>query len=738
MNSQENAGIPDTPVRSADHEISSGDDGLAEASKGEGNDKGAIEAGRVARESNESSAGSEAPPIPPQEPTNTLSKLSGLSWLVRTGVNSAATLAVAAMILFLIGVAQRTGWITADAFTGEGGPSSGETASGAPKRYICPMMCTPPATAPGRCPVCAMELVEATSSGGGDGKSVTIEAAARRLVGIQTAVSKMQHVSRTIRTIGSIDFDESRLSTISAYVDGRLEEMYADYVGVRVSEGDDLAFIYSPQLYSAQTEFITSLDGGRVGRFDIGQSDIGAMAKENLSEFGMTDQQIATLRETRKPQSRIRIKSPQSGTVIEKSAVEGDYVKTGQKLYRIADLTSVWLMLDLFPDDAASVRFGQQVEAEIQSMQGEVFTGRVAFVDPTVNQKTRTVRVRVEVMNFDGKLRPGDYATARISVPAIPIDLVYDPALAGKYISPMHPQVIRDGPGPCPLCGMDLVPTSELGFSPEPLPQQRVVTVPRSAVLLAGDNGVIYVETEPGRFEIRRVSVGPMTDNEAVIIEGLAAGETIATGGNFLIDSQMQLAGNPSLMDPSRAPSFAPEPLQLPSNSPLMLDGEAAAQFDRAYGAYFEIQAAMAADTTPPPVALNALLDALAHLEMLGDVPDEAQRQFGHARRSAAHMDGSLKTARAAFRAVSHAMLRAAVSARGPQTAKALTHYYCSMVPGNGGDWMQPGGELANPYWGSEMLTCGELVRELAVSRGGEGEGAEGESGRVGVGEMKE
>ena len=192
-----------------------------------------------------------------------------------------ATVAVAALILLLIGVAQRTGWITADGFLGGGEASSGETSS-EPKRYICPMMCTPPSTEPGRCPVCAMELVEATSGGGGDGKSVTIEAAARRLVGIQTAMSKMGHVTRTIRTIGSIDFDESRLSTISAYIDGRLEEMYADYVGVRVSEGDDLALIYSPQLYSAQTEFVTSLDGGSVGRFDIGDSDLGAMAQENL------------------------------------------------------------------------------------------------------------------------------------------------------------------------------------------------------------------------------------------------------------------------------------------------------------------------------------------------------------------------------------------------------------------------------------------------------------------------
>lgn len=644
---------------------------------------------------------------------------SGFRWLLRTSVHAAAVVSVAGLILFLIGIAQRTGWVTADGFMGDRDPFTNVKAANETKRYICPMMCTPPSTQPGRCPVCGMELVEATSAGRGDGKSVTIEPAARRLVGIQTAMSKMGSVTRTIHTIGSIDFDESRLSTISAYVDGRLEEMYADYVGVRVTQGDDLALIYSPQLYSAQTEFVTSLDGGRVGRFDLGESDLGAMAQENLSELGMTDEQIETLRKTRKPQSRIRINSPQSGTVIEKTTVEGDYVKTGQKLFRIADLSSVWLMLDLFPDDAAAVRFGQEVEAEIQSRQGEVFIGRVAFIDPTVDPRKRTVRVRVEVMNFDGKLRPGDYASARIIVPAIPADLVYDPALAGKYISPMHPQVIRDQPGPCPLCGMDLVPTTELGFSPEPIPAQRVVTVPRDSVLLAGDTGVVYVETEPGRFEIRRVSVGPMTKKEAVIVEGLAAGETVATGGNFLIDSQMQLAGNPSLLDPSRAPSFAPGPLELLDNNPTLLAGEAGELFDRAYIAYFDIQTALCSDMTPSPVSLNSLVDSLARLETLGEVPDEAQRQFGRARRAAGRMDGPLGPARGAFRAVSHAMLRAAVVARGPKTRKALIQYYCPMVPGNGGDWMQPGGKLVNPYWGSEMLNCGEVVRDLSVGAEG-------------------
>ncbi len=651
----------------------------------------------------------EAKPTAPQ-------RGDGMKWLVRTGVQAATVVIVAGLVFFLLGVAQRTKWLTADGFSGGQGESVAKVDGGEDKRYICPMMCTPPSTEPGRCPVCAMELVEATGGGGGDGISVTIEASARRLVGIQTAMSKMGEVNRTIRTIGSIDFDESQLSTISAYIDGRLEKMYANYAGVKVNEGDDLALIYSPQLYTAQTEFITSMNSdGKIGRFQISGGDLNKMARENLTELGMTESQIDQLGKSGKPMSRIRIKSPQSGTVIEKSAVEGDYVKTGHKLYRVADLSSVWLMLDLFPDDASAVRFGQQVEAEIQSMPGEVFTGRVAFIDPTVNPKTRTVRVRVEIMNFDGKLRPGDYATARVTVPAIPMDQVYDPALANKYISPMHPQVIRDEPGKCPLCDMDLVPTSQLGFASEPLPMQQVVTVPRDAVLLAGENSVIYVETETGRFEIRRVTVGPMNRKEAVIVEGLSAGETIATGGNFLIDSQMQLAGNPSLMDPTKAPSYSPGPLELPKTNPVMLATDAGKTLDRTYDAYFEIQCAMAADQTPPPVALNTLIEGLRELEMSAGVPDEAQRKFATARRAASRMDGTLETAREAYRGVSHAMLRAATVARGPKTAVKLTHYYCPMVPGGGGDWMQPGGDLQNPYWGSEMLTCGEVVRDMAM-----------------------
>ncbi len=427
-----------------------------------------------------------------------------------------------------------------------------ESTASADERYICPMMCTDPSSEPGKCPVCAMDLVKATSDSGGGERSVSIDSHARRILGIRTAQAKSEEVYRTIRTVGEIDYDEEQVATIAAYVDGRLEELFAEYVGVKVAKGDDLAVLYSPQLYSAQAEYLSSRDTPALDALGGGRTRLSEVALDNLKELGMSESQIAELRRSGKAQKRLRIPSPIGGTVIAKHKVEGDYVKTGEPIYRVVDLSIVWLMLELYPSDAAAVRFGQQVEAEIQSLPGEIYTGRVAFIDPMVNQKTRTVSVRVEMTNFDGRLKPGDYATATIRIPSVPREQVYNPALAGKWISPKHPQIIRSQAGQCPICGMDLIPTSELGYVEEPLPDQQVVSIPRSAVLMAGDNSVVYVEAEPGVFEIRKVTVGAMTDDSAVIIDGVRTGETVAVDGNFLIDSQMQLGGKPSLMDPTR------------------------------------------------------------------------------------------------------------------------------------------------------------------------------------------
>ncbi len=480
-----------------------------------------------------------------------------LRWWLKLLIQPLLLLAAGALLLAGLGLSQRLGWVPGSSVTHA--PNAGSESV----RYICPMMCTPPQSQPGRCPVCGMELVRAAaSSGAGHSDFVQIGAAARRVADIRTAPVKLMAASRTIRAIGELSYDEGSRKTISAYVDGRIERLYADYTGVVVQKGDQLALIYSPRLYSGQVEYLLAKknygNGGSstLKRIAPAGGDLHASARQRLIEYGMTPEQIASLEQTGQANSRLHLSAPIGGTVIEKLAAEGDYVKEGQPIYRLADLSTVWLMLELFPDDAASIYYGQKVEASVQSLSGKTFTGRVAFVDPNVNPVTRTVGVRVVVPNPDGLLRVGDYAKASIETPiGTGVDgkpRIYDEDLADKWISPRHPHVIQSRPGTCSVCGVDLVPAADFGFTADPKASQQVLMVPRDAVLMAGDNSVVYVEVESGHFEIRRVTVGPTSGNLIAVLDGLEEDEQVAVRGNFLIDSQMQLAGNPSLIDPSK------------------------------------------------------------------------------------------------------------------------------------------------------------------------------------------
>ena len=233
--------------------------------------------------------------------------------------------------------------------------------------------------------------------------------------------------------------------------------------------------------------------------------------------------------------------------------MEGNYVKAGDPIYRIAELSTVWLMLKLFPEDAARIRFGQRVEATVQSLPGETFVGRVAFIDPTVDAEDRTVDVRVELSMKNGDLRPGDYAAARIHLPIGPQGEVFDADWRANGSAPCIRRSSATNRDSVRSAAWTSCRRPEYGFAKEPVPQPNSLYVPRSAVLLAGGNSVVYVETEPGRFEIRPVTIGPILRDKIVILDGLKAGEKVATAGNFLIDSQMQLAGKPSLIDPTRA-----------------------------------------------------------------------------------------------------------------------------------------------------------------------------------------
>lgn len=642
---------------------------------------------------------------------------------------AAATMIVA--LLLALGAMQWFGWLSSGSATSTTAIAGDANAA----EYTCAMHPQIRQPNPGRCPICGMALEPVTQQGANklDEYAVQIEPAHRRLANIETAAVQRQAIHQTISAVGAIAVDESRMATISAYVAGRIERLFADYTGVIVAQGDHLGVLYSPELYAAQVEYLQSRQAlGEMGSGSLPavrrtQERLLENSRQKLVELGMTPRQIAELENSGEPQSRLTIYSPIGGTVIEKPAVEGKYVEVGEPIYRIADLSTVWLMLQLYPEDAARIRFGQIVEAEVQSLPGEGFQGRVAFVSPVVDERTRTTGVRVEMLNPDGKLRPGDYARAKIRVPLGDEGEVYDADLAGKWISPMHPQIIREEAGNCPICGMALVPTSRYGFSDVPLPQPTALVVPRSAVLMAGENSLVYVETEPGRFEIRPVRLGPVLRNQVVLIDGVEEGEMVATSGNFLIDSQMQLAGKPSLIDPTRAIVRGKNEQQQEQPGPLELEvaveplpGEAGQRLEELYRAYFALQETLAKDRVPEAKEVEALRTAAQALLQRDDLPAELREWLPTIVDNSEHLHHlELDDARQHFKPVSHAVVRLAARYRGSEADAPFVHFWCSMVKGGGGDWLQATHPPANPYWGSEMLRCVQHEQTLPLAGSG-------------------
>lgn len=642
-------------------------------------------------------------------------------WWMQKLLPACIFLAVGLFLIALLGVAQRVGWIQAAS------QSAATTSAGGKKEvFTCPMHPQIRQPTAGRCPICGMALVPASQKGGNlDQLAVTIEPAQRRLANIQTAKVKLEPISTVIETIGAIQIDESRQATIAAYIDGRIERLFADYTGVEVEKGDHLAIVYSPQLYSAQIELLEArnalkkMSSGALASVRQIQEKLVTNSRQKLVELGMTETQINQVLSKGKAQSRLTIYAPIGGTVTEKLAEEGKYITAGEPIYRIANLSTVWLRLELYPEDAARIRFGQLVDAHLQSLPGEMLKGRVVFIDPTVDQLKRTVGVRVEFRNEDGRLRPGDYAKASITIPIGPQGKVYDAELAGKWISPMHPQVIRDKPGDCPICGMKLVPTSRYGYTTQPIPQPLALTVPRSAVLLAGDHSVVYVETKPGRFELRNVTLGSILRDRIVILSGVKAGESVATAGNFLIDSQMQLAGNPSLIDPIR---FTRQDEAKDKNTPLKFDsiniqkitGDTGIRLEKLYLVYFAIQKSLATDkkiTESQATTLKTLSSQLASDQNFSQPIRDKMKQIATNAEHLHHL--SLKKARVKFKSISHEVVTLATKVRGSEAKQPFKHFFCPMVPQGGGDWLQSDAKLINPYFGSQMLRCGELVRTI-------------------------
>lgn len=408
---------------------------------------------------------------------------------------------------------------------------------------------------PGSCPLCGMDLVPVRKSASGV-RTVSISADVKKLMNVQTVPVTRQYVTADVRMVGKVDYDETRLAYITAWVSGRLDRLYVDFTGVEVKPGDHMVYIYSEELYTAQEELIAALESNvnpSPSRF-VTPIDLVESAKEKLRLLGIQEEQIQEIEQRGKATQHITIYSPVGGIVIEKLRQEGDRVRTGDRIYTVADLSQLWVQMDAYESDLTWLRYGQAVEFTTEAYPGEVFKGRVAFIDPVLNKDTRTVKVRVNVSNEDGRLKPEMFVRAVVRSKIASGGRVLDASLAGKWISPMHPEIVKDEPGNCDVCGMPLVRAESLGYvTAEPSDAAKPLVIPVTAALLTGTRAIVYVQVpnaEEPTYEGREIVLGPRAGDYYLVKAGLKEGELVVTNGNFKLDSALQISAKPSMMTP--------------------------------------------------------------------------------------------------------------------------------------------------------------------------------------------
>ncbi len=332
------------------------------------------------------------------------------------------------------------------------------------------------------------------TAGTSTAQPVTLTPENARRIGVTYATASLQALAGSIRTVAQVSFDETRVKIIAPKIDGWVERLYVNATGQYVAAGDPLLAIYSPVLVSAQQELLLAAQlgkevaqGGDVAR--SGASDLRDAARRRLLYWDIGRAQIAELEKTGTVQKTLVLRSPVSGFVVEKNVLGGQKTMAGEALYKIADLSAVWLEGEVFERDLARVRIGASVRMEFESLPNEHPVGRINYIYPTLNAETRTARVRVVLANPGMRFKPGMYAT--------------------MYIASA--------------------------------PSAEAVTVPRGAVLATGGRSLVFVRSKSGSLEPRPVTLGASTEDRTQILSGLNAGEVVVASATFLVDAESNL-----------------------------------------------------------------------------------------------------------------------------------------------------------------------------------------------------
>jgi RND family efflux transporter MFP subunit len=305
---------------------------------------------------------------------------------------------------------------------------------------------------------------------------------------IQTTTVKRGPLRRVIRTVGTIDYNETALADVTTKFKGWIEKLDVDATGQLVHRGDPMFSIYSPELYSAEVEYLLTLNQNATN--DPGAAALRETATKKLRFFDISDAQIAELEKTREPRKALKILAPTDGFVTEKMVVEGQMVDAGMKLYQLADLGIVWVYAQIYEPDLPYIRLGQEALVRLSSLPDREFRGRVTYIYPNVEEKTRTTRVRLEFENPGYFLKPGMFVSVQITS----------------------------------------------GLEPSAL------LIPDSAILRSGEKNTVFVTLPGGKFDARTVALGPEAEGDQYqVISGLQEGERVVTSGQFMLDSESQL-----------------------------------------------------------------------------------------------------------------------------------------------------------------------------------------------------
>lgn len=369
-------------------------------------------------------------------------------------------------------------------------------------KYTCPMHPFIVSERPGACSICGMSLVLQKSTAPARDTSdaahlpggVSLSPTQKVMANVATTKAALREFSMDTTAAGKVSWDERRLTRISARIAGRIERLHVNFTGARVGAGKPLFDMYSPDLVAAQKEYLLAVEGAdRAKESQLTDSrsmmeGLREAARSRLKLWGMAEAQISELARTRQPKVVLTIFSPVSGVVTERLVTAGQYVNEGTLLFSVGSLSNIWVEAELYENELGRAAVGTSAIVTTDAYPGQAFRGRVAFVDPVVNPETRTLKVRVELANPNGLLKP---------------EMFVKVALKGRNI--------------------------------------RALVVPEGALVVTGDHAVAWIETAPGAFEPREVTIGRKGGGFCEVLSGLSEGESVASSGGFLIDSESQL-----------------------------------------------------------------------------------------------------------------------------------------------------------------------------------------------------